>query len=145
MKKYGLVTLLSLSFISHATSQNTSSVDEYYKSAVENTQKLDTAESDTAQSIFESTTTTITEIQKINNKFNAKQPPKSEELQALQMELALVQAKIQADALKLQSLAMIQEKNKKTKEEIHEEKAQEEHKRIAEKLKEELEKSDVQF
>ncbi len=62
MKKYGLVTLLSFSFISHAIAQTTPDVDEYYKQALENTQKLNTAKSETAESIYKSATDTAKKL-----------------------------------------------------------------------------------
>nr|AFY07848.1 VirB5 [Bartonella sp. A554] len=152
MKKYGLVPLLSLSSISHANSQTTPDVDEYNKSALENTKKLDAAKSETAEAIYSLTTENIKKIEQIINKIEnikAKTETKPEELQAaqpaLQIELSLLQAKLQADVLKLQSLAMIQAKNTKTKDEIREEEEQNKHQAIAKKLKEKLENSNVRL
>ncbi|WP_409360998.1 type IV secretion system protein [Bartonella heixiaziensis] len=145
MKKYGLITLLSLSFISHATSQTISEADEYYKNALESTQKLNAKKSSTAETVYESTIKTAEEIKQISNKLKSQENPKSEELQALQIELSLLQANLQKDALRLQSLAMIQAKDTKTKDEIREEDVQKKHLEIAEKLKEQLEKSDVRL
>nr|AEH57992.1 VirB5 [Bartonella sp. P1198] len=143
MKQYGLITLLSLSFISHATSQTTFDADEYYKNVLSSTQKLNTTKSSTAETVYESTTKTAEKIQEINNKLKSKENLKAEELQTLQIELSLLQVNLQKDALRLQSLAMMQEKDTKTKEEIREEEAQKKHEEIAKKLKEKLEKSDV--
>nr|AEH58006.1 VirB5 [Bartonella sp. B25] len=152
MKKYSLIPLLSLSFISHAISQTTPDVDVYYKSALENTQKLDAAKSETAEAIYSFTTENIKKIEEISKKIGnikAKTETKPEELQAaqqaLQIELSLLQAKLQADVLKLQSLAMIQAKDTKTKDEIREEEEQKKHQALAKKLKEKLEKSDVRL
>lgn len=55
-EKYSLVTLLSFSFIPHALSQISPDADEYYKQALENTQKLDIAKSETAESIYKTVT-----------------------------------------------------------------------------------------
>ncbi|WP_019221905.1 type IV secretion system protein [Bartonella senegalensis] len=149
MKKYSLITLLSLFCISHAKAQTASLItDEYYKQALENTQKLDAAKSETAESIYKSATETTKKIQELKEKLEkakTDQKTKPEELQALQVELSLLQAQLQADSLKMQSLAMIQAKDTKTKEELREEQTQQNHKKIEEKLKEKLEKSDVRL
>ncbi|KEC54036.1 hypothetical protein [Bartonella koehlerae] len=148
MKKYSLVTLLSLFCISHAKAQIAPLPDEYYKKALENTQKLDVAKSQTAESIYESATQTANKIKDINDQLKtlkADTKTKPEQLQALQIELTLLQAQLQADTLKIQSLSMIQAKDTKTKEELREEQTQQNHKKIEEKLKEKLEKSDVRL
>ncbi|OLL41266.1 type IV secretion system protein [Bartonella henselae] len=148
MKKYSLITLLFLFCISHAKAQTASLPDEYYKKALENTQKLDAAKSETAESIYKSATETTKKIQELNEKLaNAKtaEKPKSEELQALQVELSLLQAQLQADTLKIQSLSMIQAKDTKTKEELREEQTQKKHEDLQKKIKEKLEKSNVRL
>ncbi|CDO40663.1 type IV secretion system protein VirB5 [Bartonella henselae] len=148
MKKYSLVTLLSLFCIPHAKAQTAPLTDEYYKKALENTQKLDVAKSQTAESIYESATQTAKKIQELNEKLEkakTAEKTKSEELQALQVELSLLQAQLQVDTLKVQSLSMIQAKDTKTKEELREEQTQQNHKKIEEKLKEKLGKSDVRL
>ncbi|AGF76302.1 hypothetical protein [Bartonella vinsonii] len=148
MKRYSLVTLLSLFCIFHAKAQTAPLPDEYYKKALENTQKLDVAKSETAQSIYESATETAKKIKDINNQLatlKADTKTKPEQLQALQIELTLLQAQLQADTLKIQSLSMIQAKDTKTKEELREEQTQRNHKKIEEKLKAKLEKSDVRL
>ncbi|WP_273790960.1 type IV secretion system protein VirB5 [Bartonella sp. CM31XJBT] len=143
MKKYGLVTLLSFSFISHAISQTTPDAEEYYKQALENTQKLNTAKSETAESIYKSATDTAKKIKEISNQLeNIKSKPdtKPEELQALrqeiQVKLSLLQAGLQVSSLKLQSLDMIQARDTKTKDELREEKEQQKHKHLEAQLKE---------
>ncbi len=116
MKKYGLITLLSLSFISHATSQTAPIADGYYKDALESTQKSDTTRSETAESIYTSTAENIKEIENINQQLEnikSKAETKPEEFQALQIRLSLLQARLQTDIVKLQSLSMIETKNKK--------------------------------
>ncbi|EJF76708.1 hypothetical protein MCO_01547 [Bartonella sp. DB5-6] len=145
MKKYGLITLLSLSFISHATSQTTSNVDEYYQNALASIQRLDTKQSSAAETIYENTTTTEAKIKQISDALASKENLKPEELQDLQIKLSLIQANLQTDALKLQSLSMIQTKDIKTKEEIYEEEAKKKNNAFKEKLKEEIAKSDVRF
>ncbi|MET3589597.1 chromosome segregation ATPase [Bartonella silvatica] len=148
MKKYGLVTLLSLSFISHATSKTTTNVDEYYKKTLESIQELNTANSETAENIYERTKETTAKIQEIQEKLRnaqSSETQKPEELQQLQIELSILQAKLQVDTLKIQSLSMIQAKNAKTKEEMSEEAAQKKHEDIAKKLKEKLENSNVRL
>lgn len=133
MKKYGLVTLLSFSFISHAIAQTTPDADEYYKQALENTQKLDAAKSETAESIYKSATETANKIKEIKSQLEqlkSKADAKPEELQDLQVNLSLLQASLQASSLKLQSLDMIQAKDTKTKEELREEKEKEKHKKL---------------
>ncbi|WP_375637741.1 MULTISPECIES: type IV secretion system protein VirB5 [unclassified Bartonella] len=143
MKKYGLVTLLSFSFISHAISQTTPDAEEYYKQALENTQKLNTAKSETAESIYKSATDTAKKIKEISNQLeNIKSKPdtKPEELQTLrqeiQVKLSLLQADLQVSSLKLQSLDMIQARDTKTKDELREEKEQQKHKHLEAQLKE---------
>ncbi|WP_375667189.1 type IV secretion system protein VirB5 [Bartonella sp. CL435QHHD] len=143
MKKYGLVTLLSFSFISHAISQTTPDAEEYYKQALENTQKLDAAKSETAESIYKSATDTAKKIKEISNQLeNIKSKPdtKPEELQAIrqeiQVKLSLLQAGLQVSSLKLQSLDMIQARDTKTKDELREEKEQQKHKYLEAQLKE---------
>ncbi|WP_375613569.1 MULTISPECIES: type IV secretion system protein VirB5 [unclassified Bartonella] len=143
MKKYGLVTLLSFSFISHAIAQITPDVDEYYKQALENTQKLDAAKSETAENIYKSATDTANKIKDISQQLeNIKSKPdtKPEELQALrqdlQVKLSLLQADLQVASLKLQSLDMIQARDTKTKDELREEKEQKKHKYLEAQLKE---------
>ncbi|WP_375646890.1 MULTISPECIES: type IV secretion system protein VirB5 [unclassified Bartonella] len=143
MKKYGLVTLLSFSFISHAISQTPPDVDEYYKQALENTQKLNAAKSETAETIYKTATDTANKIKEINHQFEniqSKKDTKPEELQALQQELqiklSLLQADLQVNSLKLQSLDMIQARDTKTKDELREEKEQQKHKHIEKQLKE---------
>ncbi|WP_455479151.1 type IV secretion system protein VirB5 [Bartonella sp. B23] len=148
MKKYYLITLLFLSSVSHAMSQTTLDVDEYYKNALESTQKLNTARSETAETIYASTKTSTEKIKEISDKLtNTKlqEKPKSEELQALQIELAILHADLQVNALKLQSLAMIQAKDTKSKEELREEEVQKRHKDIEEKLRKKIENSDVRL
>ncbi|WP_375643566.1 MULTISPECIES: type IV secretion system protein VirB5 [unclassified Bartonella] len=143
MKKYGLVTLLSFSFISHAISQTTPDAEEYYKQALENTQKLDAAKSETAETIYKSATDTAKKIKEISNQLeNIKSKPdtKPEELQTLrqeiQVKLSLLQADLQVSSLKLQSLDMIQARDTKTKDELREEKEQQKHKHLEAQLKE---------
>ncbi|WP_375663686.1 type IV secretion system protein VirB5 [Bartonella sp. CL63NXGY] len=143
MKKYGLVTLLSFSFISHAISQTTPDAEEYYKQALENTQKLDAAKSETAETIYKSATDTAKKIKEISQQLeNIKSKPdtKPEELQTLrqeiQVKLSLLQADLQVSSLKLQSLDMIQARDTKTKDELREEKEQQKHKHLEAQLKE---------
>ncbi|WP_375631335.1 MULTISPECIES: type IV secretion system protein VirB5 [unclassified Bartonella] len=143
MKKYGLVTLLSFSFISHAISQTTPDAEEYYKQALENTQKLNTAKSETAETIYKTATDTAKKIKEISNQLeNIKSKPdtKPEELQTLrqeiQVKLSLLQADLQVSSLKLQSLDMIQARDTKTKDELREEKEQQKHKHLEAQLKE---------
>ncbi|EJF86821.1 hypothetical protein [Candidatus Bartonella washoeensis] len=144
MKKYGLITLLSLSFISHAIAENTEDVEEYYKKALGNKQQLDAAKSETAEAIYTSASTTAKKIEEINSKLatvKANQNSKPEDFEALEVELGILQAQLQADTLKLQALSMIQAKDTKTKEELREEHAQKEHKKLEKKLKEKLGKT----
>ncbi|WP_375671328.1 type IV secretion system protein VirB5 [Bartonella sp. CL434QHHD] len=143
MKKYGLVTLLSFSFISHAISQTTPDAEEYYKQALENTQKLDAAKSETAETIYKTATDTAKKIKEISQQLeNIKSKPdtKPEELQTLrqeiQVKLSLLQADLQVSSLKLQSLDMIQARDTKTKDELREEKEQQKHKHLEAQLKE---------
>ncbi|ENN94541.1 type IV secretion system protein VirB5 [Bartonella vinsonii] len=146
MKKYSLVTLLSSFFISHAVANNSKDVDEYYKQALESTQKLNVVKSETAETIFDHATQTAKKIQEISEQLKQKQSqekPDAEKLQTLQVELSVLQAKLQAEALKLQSLDMIQAKDSRTKEEIREEEIKKQHEKIVQKLKEKLEKSNV--
>ncbi|VEJ45886.1 type IV secretion system protein VirB5 [Bartonella vinsonii] len=152
MKKYSLITLLSLSFISHAMAETVDAVDadEYYKKALESTQELNTVKSETAENILEQATKTAKKIQEISEKLTQaqaesqeKEKSDPEKLQALQIKLSVLQANLQADALKLQSLAMIQAKDSRTKEEVREEQIQKKHEEIAEKLKEKLGKSNI--
>nr|AEH57994.1 VirB5 [Bartonella sp. P1206] len=148
MKKYGLATLLSLSFISHATSQTTPNVDEYYKNALENTQKSNTAKSETAESVYETAVETAKKIEEIRQKLEdakLKKEDKAEEFQDLRAQLSLLQANLQVNSLKLQSLSMIQAKDISTKEEMREEEAHKRHQELAEEIKEKLEKSDVRL
>ncbi|MCZ2158928.1 type IV secretion system protein VirB5 [Bartonella sp. 220] len=146
MKKYSFVTLLSLSFISHTMAETTENADEYYKQALESTQQLNTVKSETAGTILDNATKTTKEIQKINEELTQEQSqekPDPEKLQTLQIKLSVLQANLQADALKLQSLAMIQAKDSKTKEEVREEEIKKQHEEIVQKLKGKLEKSNV--
>ncbi|WP_273723686.1 type IV secretion system protein VirB5 [Bartonella sp. AU18XJBT] len=143
MKKYGLVTLLSFSFISHAISQTTPDADEYYKQALENTQKLDAAKSETAETVYKTATDTAKKIKAISQQLEnikSKSDTKPEELQVLrqelQVKLSLLQADIQVASLKLQSLDMIQARDTKTKDEMREEKEQQKHKHLEAQLKE---------
>ncbi|WP_273719029.1 MULTISPECIES: type IV secretion system protein VirB5 [Bartonella] len=165
MKKYGLVTLLSFSFISHALSQMSPDADEYYKQALENTQKLDAAKSETAETIYKTATETTKKINEIKEQLEQLKSQinttettaeaetetekkskleKLQKLQTLQQELqvkaSLLQADLQASSLKLQSLAMIQARDTKTKDELREEKEQKKHKYIQAQLKEKEEK-----
>ncbi|WP_375642297.1 MULTISPECIES: type IV secretion system protein VirB5 [unclassified Bartonella] len=143
MKKYGLVTLLSFSFISHAISQTTPDADEYYKQALENTQKLDAAKSETAETVYKTATDTAKKIKEISQQLEnikSKSDTKPEELQILrqelQVKLVLLQADLQVASLKLQSLDMIQARDTKTKDEMREEKEQQKHKHLEAQLKE---------
>ncbi|GAA5107765.1 type IV secretion system protein VirB5 [Bartonella jaculi] len=158
MKKYGLVALLSLSFISHATAQNTSEADDYYKKALENTQQLNVAKSKTAETIYQSAEENMKKIEEISQKLQDTQSKtsstpeepqavqqKQAAQQALQIELLLLQARLQADSVKLQSLALIQAKDTKTTEERLEEKAQQKHEELIKTLKEKIEGSDVRL
>ncbi|WP_254492312.1 type IV secretion system protein VirB5 [Bartonella sp. B1099] len=163
MKKYGLVTLLSFSFISHALSQISPDADEYYKQALENTQKLEAAKSETAETIYKAATETTKKIKELRDQLeqlkskiertktettsDADKNSKLEELQnlqalrqELQVKVSLLQADLQANALKLQSLDMIQARDTKTKEELREEKEQQKHKTLQTQLKEKEEK-----
>ncbi|WP_019220060.1 hypothetical protein [Bartonella florencae] len=145
MKKYSFITLLSLSFISHATAQDT---ERYYKEALESTQKLNAVKSDTAESIYASTIESIKKIEEIKQELEtvkSKKDAKPEELQQLQTQLSLLQTQFQANTVKLQSLAMIEAKDKKTTEEIYEEQAQKKNKELAEQLKQKLESSNVRL
>ncbi|WP_455481752.1 type IV secretion system protein VirB5 [Bartonella sp. B35(2025)] len=142
MKKYPLATLLLLSFISNAMSQTDLTADEYYKSVLESTQKLEAVKSETAESILASANKNAKQIEEISKQLEKAKP---EELQTLQVKLAVLQANLQADALKLQSFAMIKAKDTKTKEEIREEEEQKKHQDIEEKLQEQLRKTDVRL
>ncbi|UNE53778.1 DUF4407 domain-containing protein [Bartonella machadoae] len=162
MKKYSLITLLSLSFISHAIADNTENTEEYYKQALETTETLNAVKSGTAETIHEHATTAAKKIKEINEKLaqlqakakvqtqtqekeqtQTQEQSNLQELQALQIELSALQAELQADALKLQSLDMIQAKNTKTNEEVREENVHKENEDLLEKLKEKLAKSNV--
>ncbi|MBB4076864.1 chromosome segregation ATPase [Bartonella fuyuanensis] len=139
MKKYGLVTVLSFSFISHAISQTIPNADEYYKQALESTQKLDAAKSETAENIYQSAIETANKIKEISHQLESiqsKTDTKPEELQALQVKLSLLQANLQVSSLKLQSLDMIQARDTKTKDELREEEEQQKHKYLEAQLKE---------
>ncbi|WP_254474539.1 type IV secretion system protein VirB5 [Bartonella sp. B1098] len=163
MKKYGLVTLLSFSFISHALSEMSPDADEYYRQALENTQKLEAAKSETAETIYKTATETTKKIKELRDQLeqlkskiegtktettsDADKNSKLEELQnlqalrqELQVKVSLLQADLQANALKLQSLDMIQARDTKTKEELREEKEQQKHKTLQAQLKEKEEK-----
>ncbi|WP_273758604.1 type IV secretion system protein VirB5 [Bartonella sp. AU55XJBT] len=163
MKKYGLVTLLSFSFISHALSQMSPDADEYYKQALENTQKLEAAKSETAETIYKTATETAKKIKELRDQLEqlkskiegtttettteTAKESKLEELQKLQalrqelqVKVSLLQADLQTSSLKLQSLAMIQARDTKTKEELREEKEQQKHKILQAQLKEKEEK-----
>ncbi|WP_375669521.1 type IV secretion system protein VirB5, partial [Bartonella sp. MR168JLCBS] len=101
-----------------------------------------------AESIYASANETANKIKEINEKLTkaqAAEKTKPEEFQALQIELSLLQAQLQADTLKIQFLSMIQAKNTKTKEDIREEQTQKKHKDLQEKLKEKLGNSDVRL
>ncbi|UTO28063.1 type IV secretion system protein VirB5 [Bartonella harrusi] len=157
MKKYRLITLLSLSFISHAIAESTENVEDYYKKALENTEKLNAVKSETAETIHEHAASAIKKIKEFNEELTqlqaqtqsqgqdaqAQTKSNTEKIQDLQIKLSVLQAELQADALKLQSLAMIQAKDTKTKEEIHEEKVKKEHEELLKTLKEKLEKSNI--
>lgn len=142
MKKYEIAALLSLLLTSEAVSQSEPTADEYYQTALEGIQKSETEKSETAKSVYESVIDNVREIEEIKNSLATAEP---EELQALQVKLAILQATIQADALKLQSLSMIQMKDTKTKEEIREEQEKKKHKLIESILKEQLERSNAKF
>ncbi|WP_208436165.1 type IV secretion system protein VirB5 [Bartonella phoceensis] len=148
MKKYGLVTLLSLAFISHAVSQTTTDVDEYYKNALEGTPDSGITKSETAESIYSSAVETVKKIAEIRQKLEAitsKEKVKPEELQALQTQLSILQTNLQADSVKLQSLNIIQSKDSPTRDEVREAEVQKRHEDLAEKLRKELENSDVKL
>ncbi|WP_208439298.1 type IV secretion system protein VirB5, partial [Bartonella tribocorum] len=129
MKKYGLVTLLSFSFISHTIAQTPPDVDEYYRQALENTQKLNAVKSETAETIYKTAAETTKKIKEISDQLEhlkaqiettatetttdtakKSQLEELQKLQALRQELqvkvSLLQADLQANSLKLQSLAM---------------------------------------
>lgn len=142
MRKYGLITLLSLSCISHAVAQEGApNVDEYYRQVIENKKVLDPKNTEDVGSVHASIAATQTKIKEIESNLQTAKP---EELPALQIKLSLLQANLQMDSLKLQS-AIVEANNKKTTEELREEEAQQEHKNLEEKLKEKLEKSDVRL
>lgn len=148
MKKYGLTALLFLSCISHAVSESTIDVDEYYKNALEKTEELNAAKSETAEVVYSSAAEKkkkIAEISKKIDKLKSNPKTKSEELKSLQLELSSIQAELQADTLKMSALSLIQAKDAKSAEEMHEEKAQKEHQELADKLKEKLDNSDFKL
>ncbi|WP_455478041.1 type IV secretion system protein VirB5 [Bartonella sp. B10] len=145
MKKYQLAALLSLSFISNAMSQTEQTADEYYKSALESTQKLEAAKSETAETIFASANKNAKQIEEIKSQLEKVKPEELQTLQTLQVKLAILQANLQADALKLQSFAMMKARDTKTKEEIREEEEQKKHQDIEEKLQEQLRKSNARL
>ncbi|WP_019223611.1 type IV secretion system protein [Bartonella rattaustraliani] len=142
MKKHGLITLLSLSFISHAMAQEMPSAEEYYQKIIEDAQKLDAQKAETIDSIRKNIEETETKIKEIESKLKTAKP---EDMQSLQIKLSIFLANLQMDALKLQSLAMMKEKETKTKDEVREEEIQQSHKKLEEKLKEKLEKSNVRL
>ncbi|WP_273721027.1 MULTISPECIES: type IV secretion system protein VirB5 [unclassified Bartonella] len=151
MKKYSLITLLSLSFSPYANAQTTQNVDEYYKSALESRQQVQASTQETAESIYASTTETTKKIEEIRQeieKLKLKTETKPEEMQALRQELqtklSLLQTQLQTDTLKLQYLTMLQAKNSKTKEELHEETTQGERKKIQDQLAEKEKKLEAQ-
>ncbi|MET3560498.1 uncharacterized membrane protein (DUF106 family) [Bartonella japonica] len=142
MRKYGLITLLSLSCISHALAQEgTPSVDEYYKQVLEGKKASETQKVEELESIHASIAETQTKIKEIESNLQTAKP---EELPALQIKLSLLQASLQMDSLKLQS-AMVKANNTKTTEELHEEEARQEHKKLEEELKAKLESSNVRL
>ncbi|WP_208431439.1 type IV secretion system protein VirB5 [Bartonella doshiae] len=149
MKKYGLITLLSLFCISHATAQSEPNADEYYKKVLENTQTLDTERHETAETIYKLANDATKKIKEINEKLATIKAEKSENLEELQnlqrdlqIELSILQANLQADALKLQSLEMMAAKNTRTKTAIREEEEQQRYKVLGDTIKKELKKSE---
>ncbi|WP_336279632.1 type IV secretion system protein [Bartonella sp. CB175] len=145
MRKYYLAILMALFFVSHATSQDATSpgesldVDEYYKRALEGTKELEDIKSEAAETIYETTIENAKKIKEIENKLNSAKKP--EEISAIQVSLSLLQAKLQADIVRLQSLSMLHAKHIQTKEEIREKEQQKMHKEIEKKFKEKLEQS----
>ncbi|WP_455476825.1 type IV secretion system protein [Bartonella sp. B41] len=142
MKKYKLATFLSLSCISGAMAQTAPIADDYYKSVLENSQKLEEVKSETAEAILESANANAKKIEEISSEIAKAKP---EEFAAIHAKLAVLQAGLQADSLKLQSFAMIKAKSEKTKEEMREEEEQKKHKNIEAQLQEKLKKYAVEF
>ncbi|AQX27875.1 MULTISPECIES: type IV secretion system protein [unclassified Bartonella] len=137
MKKF-IIMLLSSSFISHGVSGATEDSERYYKSVIEDTTSEET-KLKIAESIYASATKNEKEIQEISQKILSETDEKKRK--DLESKLAILQAKLQVDILKLQALSIIKSENSQSKEKKREEEQEKKHEIVHNTLKEELEKA----
>ncbi len=140
MKKY-LIMFLSLCFISHAISQSgNTEVDSYYQSATQQGTSLSEDSrptSEIAESIYTSAVENQKKIQEINNKLSS-QTLKPEEKETLQRELAILQANLQVDTLKLQAFSIMKSENAQLKEQEREKEEQKNQEALQQTLQDKL-------
>ncbi|AQX26740.1 type IV secretion system protein VirB5 [Bartonella sp. Raccoon60] len=143
MKKY-LIMFLSLCFISHAISQSGSTeVDSYYQNVTQQGTPLSEDSrptSEIAESIYTSAVENQKKIQEINNKFSS-QTLKPEEKEALQRELAILQANLQVDTLKLQASSIMKSENAQSKEQEREKEEQKNQEALQQTLQDKLDQA----
>ncbi|WCR55096.1 hypothetical protein [Bartonella clarridgeiae] len=133
MKKIMTMLFSSLCFISHAVSQD---VEQYYQEAIN--PPSNTSPSKIAETIYASAITNEQKIKEINDKILTAD---KEAKKSLQIELAILQSKLQVDALKLQAFSIIKSENNKSKEAEREEEQQKQHASIQKTLQEQLEQA----
>ncbi|ATO57475.1 type IV secretion system protein VirB5 [Bartonella sp. 1-1C] len=143
MKKY-LIMFLSLSFISHAISQSGSTeVDSYYQSVIQPETSLSEDSrrtSEIAASIYTSAVENQKKIQEINNKLLST-TLKPEEKESLQTELAILQANLQVDNLKLQASSIMKSENAQSKEQEREKEEKKSQETLQKTLQEKLDQA----
>jgi len=87
-------------------------VEEFYKNAIEKQKDFNAEAAGTGHAVYEAAVETVKKIEKIATKLESAETPK--EVQDYQVQLVALQAKIQTDMLKMQSLAMAQDAQYKT-------------------------------
>jgi len=98
--------------LSSAGSEAGKEVEEFYKNAIEKQKDQNAEAAGTGHAVYESAVEAAKKIEEIAKKLESAETPK--EVQDYQAQLIALQAKIQTDMLKMQSLAMAQDAYYKT-------------------------------
>ncbi|WP_407965011.1 hypothetical protein [Bartonella sp. C271] len=130
-------SLLSLCSISYAVSQT--DTETYYQNAIQASSGSEISDLETAKSVYASAVANQEKIKEINNKLSQNLTP--EQKAALQTELAILQANLQADILKLQASAIIKSESAQSKEQEREQEQQKNQEAVQQTLQEQLEQA----
>ncbi|OPB31771.1 type IV secretion system protein VirB5 [Bartonella sp. AR 15-3] len=131
-------SLLSLCSISYAASST--DPEAYYQNVIQDSSGSEISDLETAKSAYASAIANQEKIKEINEKLSS-QTLKAEEKEALQTQLAILQANLQADILRLQASVIIKSESAQSKEQEREKEQQKNHEAVQKTLQEQLDQA----